>query len=85
MIQVKKETLEEFKRTWVAIAHEIERDGIQSYCQQICGAYKNCGTERVCQLGVDEQTEMLAAPELIDDDLWRHLISEWLQDDIVLV
>ena len=36
---------------------QLRADGIESYCQQICGG-GNCGTGSVCQYGIDAHTEM---------------------------
>lgn len=36
---------------------QLRANGIESYCQQICGG-GYCGTGPVCQYGVDSETEM---------------------------
>ncbi len=36
---------------------QLRAEGIESYCQQICGG-GYCGTGPVCQYGIDAKTEM---------------------------
>jgi hypothetical protein len=37
---------------------QLQRDGITSYCQQVCGGGQ-CGIKgRVCQMGINSETEM---------------------------
>jgi len=42
--------------------------GITSYCQQICGG-GNCGSGRVCQIGIDSETQMPATEKVLQLEL----------------
>lgn len=39
------------------VASHMAKDGITSYCQQVCGGGQ-CGTGPICQNGIDPQTQM---------------------------
>lgn len=40
-----------------AVGSQLARDGITSYCQQVCGG-GNCGNGPICMNGIDPETEM---------------------------
>lgn len=39
------------------VGSQLKRDGITSYCKQVCGG-GNCGTGSACEIGIDPSTEM---------------------------
>lgn len=40
-----------------AVGSQLARDGITSYCQQVCGGGE-CGTGPMCMQGIDHETQM---------------------------
>ncbi len=71
----------EFEVVWTKFKLDVEEEGVVSWCQQICGTYKNCRPGRVCQLGIDTLTEMPADADLIDDELREELIEEMMYNN----
>ncbi len=40
-----------------AVGSQLARDGITSYCDQVCGGGE-CGTGTLCMMGIDPETKM---------------------------
>lgn len=75
---VRHEDVEEFAERWAAFGSELKEHGVTSYCQQVC-ASNRCRPTRICQLGIDEVTQLPADLDLLSDSMKREL-EERLND-----